>query len=249
MVAGYVGSKRQWKLVERPWQAALREFPAEEFHATDFFSGREPYCSWQGHKRRRFLATLVSILTPRRALHPIGAAINVPAFNSFSVGQRRYLTYASIRSGRFLNTGLSGVPKRHPYTTAFGIFLDVALERVPEDCYLDFVFDRNKVEEGYAKQVFEHFKKSSVHPDRNRMNSISFEDSRSCAGLQAADLYAYLCNSKLTRRADMSAEQQRALRALTRKRRHCLEEWNKPELVMALSSLSPEDQQAAKAHC
>jgi hypothetical protein len=171
-----------------------------------------------------------------RQIYPIGSAVNIPTFNTFSEGERRYLTNARITpSGDFIT---SGAPKRLPYQLAFSTLLYAAAEKVKDDVRINFVFDRNKVEEGLSIDVFNHTKDHSTLELYRKLNEIRYTDRQSQVGLQAADLYACLWNSKLQQQSTITRQQEIALSELVKRNKHHMDFWERAEMEHALSQLT-----------
>ena len=152
LVAGWIGSPRQWRLFEDSWNEVLHEYSISEFHSTDFFnrkhnkSSGNPYRDWDDARSQAFLNALSNIVIERR-IFPIGGAVDVKAFMSYSEGERRYLTSAQIKqSGKWVTTG---APTR-PYQLAFPLFLTEAAQAAKGDAVIQFVLDQNNNEAPYA---------------------------------------------------------------------------------------------------
>lgn len=242
IVSGYIGRPRQWKRFENAWRETLKGFSVPEFHAIDFFGGRKLFRHWSGKQRQRFLDSLVAILVSRR-LFPIGAAVNVATFTSYSYGERRYLTNGVIKEGKFIS---SGAPAR-PYQLAFSSLLYAAADKTEEGDRVNYILDRNTVEEGLARQVFNDTKINRRFDSAERMNCLAFSDRISDVGLQAADLYAYLSHAILTKRHDMSPQQQGVLKRLIRRNKYHMDLWEEGQMDDALSTLSSSQRKALAA--
>ena len=81
---------------------------------------------------------------------------------------------------------------------------------------IHFYFDRQGNAEVRAKEAFDLFKQRVGIPEAANLSSLSYAESDEEVGLQAADLYAYVWNRKLSGR--MNSELRRAFRSLTRKK-------------------------------
>ena len=167
--------------------------------------------------------------------------IDVAAFESFTHGERRYLTNAILRkkSGRFQT---SGAPDRPPYQLAFSTFLHGAVEMVGEDVKVNFVFDKNIVEQGLAAQVFFETKDRQRDPLWKKLNTITFADDKSEMGLQAADLYAYLWLSALTNRGGLYV-QQLIKQLVAKNRQGFMDFWKREQMETVLKRLNPTQRQ------
>lgn len=134
VVAGYVGSHRQWGYFEKEWLEVLGNFSVPEFHSVEFFrrrytsrSSKSPYRGWPETKASNFMTQLVSILMKRK-LYPVGSAVDIKAFDSFSRGERQFLSNGRLKKGTSIFVS-SGAPVRPPYQLAFSTMLYVAAER------------------------------------------------------------------------------------------------------------------------
>ena len=201
LVSGFIGSPRQWKKLDKEWGSVLRDFGISSFHSIDFFgrrnkrgSARNPYRNWPDDKAMKFVNGLTDTIKQRQ-LYPIGCAIDVGAFKSFTKGERRYLTNAAItKEGQFLT---SGAPNR-PYQYAFGLLIGEALFRAVDDTLIHFVLDINSREQSYALETYNFVKARGTHPAFKRLGQISYADDETEIGLQAADLHAFSWYGALT---------------------------------------------------
>jgi hypothetical protein len=120
----------------------------------------------------------------------IATVVDSQAFQALSHGERRFMTgayYAGAK--RRLTT--TGAPSK-PYFLAFmnnimaaTKFIRTAGEKV------DFVFDRNPVLLGHAKQLHDAVFKYGLPEMQRRVGQIDFALSRDSSALQAADLLTY----------------------------------------------------------
>ena len=98
----FIGSPRQWIPIKRTWENVLAKFHIREFHAKDFFArdrqGKRTghYRDWSEDKAHDFLEKLLSAATQQR-VRAIGGSVDVTAFNSFTHGERRFLTGGNIK--------------------------------------------------------------------------------------------------------------------------------------------------------
>ncbi len=194
VLAGYIASPRQWDIFCKDWRNVLNSFSVSEFHAKDFFQLKarqihEQYNQWSEGKKRYFISELSKAINSHR-LYPIGCAVDVKAFNSFTIGERRYLTGGGWdhKKGIFKTTGKPSAP----YFAAFHYYVRAALDRTPDKTKLHLVFDRQNVMESYAHQTFEEMVALSGRMlGSEKLDSIVFNMSSSKPQLQAADLFTY----------------------------------------------------------
>lgn len=248
LICGYIGSQRQWKLFERSWAQVLEENQVPDFHAKDFFArdsqgiGKNHYHGWSQKQAMRFLDTLTDVINQRQ-LYPVGAAVEVKEFNSFSVGERRFLTVGKITpSGKWLMTG---APYR-PYQLAYIGLLTDAVKKIPLDTRMHFVMDSNKVEEPLARLVFNDLVKGQYHPEWAKLGDVTYASRTTRLGLQAADLQAHVWYNYLEKRNEMDSERQRAIEALT-ERHDGIKLLDRVGMELLLSQLSSEQRDRLRA--
>lgn len=241
VVAGYVGNQRQWKRVGREWKSVLDCYGISEFHSSEFFhstSRRNPFHGWSNAKKNDLYSALVQILASRRELHPISCAVNTEDYYEFNIDERRFLTNALIsRTGRALT---SGAPTRTPYQLAFSSHMWMTAYRVTDEAKVHFVYDTNNVESTYAQMVFEQNKERHGNdPVWSKLDSITFADSHRHAGLQAADLYVYLCRLRLSH--GLTPQQESAFQKLSRVPNAGFDRviLNREHMEIGLATLSP----------
>lgn len=225
VLAGYIGSPRQWIIFEKKWSELLDEYGLSEFHAKRFFArdneGKRvsPFHGWSDFEARQFLARLVAMINERR-LYPIVGVVDVAAFNTLSVGERRFLTGGNIlKSGKW---DTHGAPTK-PYYLAFQFFIVEAMQRAVKGKTVHFIFDRQNVLQSRAGETFYEIIKviergeSLVNVSAD-LGNIAFRNSAHEEGLQAADLLTHGWYSYLTRRDTMSDERMDAMDMLSQKR-------------------------------
>ena len=230
VVAGYIGSPRQWKGMRRDWRQALGDI--QEFHATDFFqperwrSTKSPYHGWSDHRADSFLGSLLSVIN-QYGIIPIGGAVLTEAFFSYTAEDRVWLTGANLITMARMHEGEpevidklakhEGSPER-PYFIIFPGFLVEALRITSkkEKPRIHFYFDRQKDAEAHAKEAFDRFKERTSMPEKENLATITYAESVDEEGLQAADLYAYVWYRKLMN--TMNPRLERARRELSKKK-------------------------------
>lgn len=243
LVLGYIGSPRQWKLFERDWRAALKMLPQiegkkPEFHAKEFFqraswqSHDSPYHRWTERKADAFLTRLLDTIH-RYRVEPIGGTANTQEFFAYSEDQRRYLTGAALITTTHWHENQleivdkllehQGAPSR-PYFIVFPGFLLEAIRKSGNvgDCQVHVTLDRQPALEAKAGEVFDSFKKHCGLPEAVNLSDLIYAESQNKVGLQAADLYAYVWNRKLT--GTMTDQLLKAFKVLTKK---------KPNIIVA----------------
>ena len=253
LVAGLIGSPRQWRLFDAAWNRVLGTYGVQEFHSTDFFhrkyrreASTNPFRGWTDERAHQFLTDLLTqALLPRR-LTPVGGAVNVPIFNSYTKAERRYFTNAQIsQDGAPVTTG---APSR-PYQLGLVTLLFEAAEASRSDARVHFIMDINNNEESLALQSFRDIVRNQSQPVWARLGEMRFARSDQEPGLQIADLYAYVWQRFLFRQDQgrpLGREEAYAIGAFNTKRR-VLKVWTESSLDLLLGKLSPEQRRGLKA--
>lgn len=187
VVAGYFGGPGQWKKAERAWKEISLAFGVPHFHAKELWARKGPYRGWDGKKTKRFLDGLIDAILAFR-IYPVASAIMSDDFFTFSVNQRKYLTGAQVRRGRFIT---SGNPDR-PYYVPFQKCIFTVARYVESKSRAHFFFGLGRAFSGYALEYFGQTKNHPDMPNTERMGNISFPIAQDTSPLQAADLLSYL---------------------------------------------------------
>lgn len=203
LVLGFIASPRQWEIFNQEWVKVLKNYETTEFHAKDYF-GRNPqgkhglYDRWSLAKASTFLEALLSVVKPRQ-LYPVGGAVDVSDFNSFTLSERKFLTGGFINRSREWTT--TGAPSK-PYYFAMNYLVSEALFHVPPEVGVHFVFDEQNVLQARAQETFRETATVGLLSDGQRteqMKSVTFIRSVDSPGLQLADMYCYAWNRLLTK--------------------------------------------------
>jgi hypothetical protein len=169
VVAGYFGGRGQWRKFEDDWRKMLADFnvPLEEFHAKDIFpkaKGFFHHTNWNGDIES-FRWAIAETIAAHKKVHPISAAIIVDDFNSFSLNERRYLTGATFKLGRAVNSGCPSKPYFCPFLQAVVNICEAA----PVGGKAHFFFGLDRQFSGYAIDMFRQIKESDLQsPDKIR---------------------------------------------------------------------------------
>jgi hypothetical protein len=166
VIAGYFGGRGQWRKFEADWCKMLKHFnvPMEEFHAKDIFPKAKGFfhpSKWSGD-HQVFLSAIADTIARHPKIHPISAAIIVDDFNSFSLDERRYLTGATFRAGKLVNSGCPGKSYFVPFQHAVITICNYA----PVGGLANFYFGLGQHFAGYAIEIFKQIKASDLQsPD------------------------------------------------------------------------------------
>jgi hypothetical protein len=96
IIAGFQGAPGQFKALRREWLTVLQKptYRVPEFHGNVFFNRRRitnprknPYLTWTDSKADKFLGELAMTIAGRK-VRPVGCAVDIAAFNSYSFGER-----------------------------------------------------------------------------------------------------------------------------------------------------------------
>ena len=85
--------------------------------------------------------------------------------------------------------------------------------------HVNFIFDRNDTESGYAVRMFDHIKANYEGPQWRQLGDLRFANRLDQPSLQAADLYAHLWHAFLTyESAGMGRERNRVFQSVKKKK-------------------------------
>lgn len=201
VVAGYVGGVRQWTLFSRDWTNLMKEygvineighpdFKANRFFAFDQQGNRvDYYAGWSNEKSLRFMEEMAHILF-RRNLHPIGAGVDIPAFNALGIAERQWLTGAAYSSDRNKWTS-TGAPNT-PYFLAFQFAIIQSIPYAKFGIKINFIFDQQKQFSSLALSLYDQMIRLRATKQPERMGTISFASRYDVIGLQASDLISFV---------------------------------------------------------
>ena len=139
VVGGYLGSPAQWRLFDSEWRAVLRRSRIDCFHGKIFFHRKKikdkkknPYLNWSDRRAQDFLSSLLGTID-KRGIYPVGGAVDVPAFESFTYGEQCAL------AGYWTKRGIRKTSAPVPYHLAFRAMLVDAADASDPKTDLHFV--------------------------------------------------------------------------------------------------------------
>lgn len=224
VVAGYRGSRHQWRGFDRTWCAVLEkpEYRIKvPFHSKDFFNRKlgnhpekNPYVGWPDDKASRFLGELLAVIR-NTGVRPVAGAVDVAAFQAFSYGERCQLVgYAPLVSTQ-------GKRPPAPYHLALRIMVEDALERTRRDTELHFVIAEQRELQQRALAGYQLTKDLWLPKQPQevaRLKGMTISTPSDAPGLQAADLLGYVWYGYGRLGAGMGPDRSRVLLELTRNR-------------------------------
>lgn len=204
-IAGYIGTKEQWKTFDRRWNTALRKYKVPAFHMSEFNKKGEeqkpdsPYWGWSKAKKKSFLRVLINIAS-KIPLAGYGSMLQTKAWDSILDNYAKVGIPKKNKRGQI-------VEEYNPYITIFAnffakfpTFLDKAvnplLNRHTPVGEVAFVFHQHKVFGPAA--VVGYGLTQEVLRD-NRLGTIAFAATDKYPPLQAADLLAFYSRRRFTR--------------------------------------------------
>jgi hypothetical protein len=229
LVAGHIGSPRQWDRFNVRWRSVLASEEVDELHAKDFFqhahwrSLQSPYHGWTASRADAFLVRLLEVVSVSRIM-PIGCAVSLADFESQPQEMRQFLTGAKglayFGADGSVTTSLKGGAPARPYQSAW-LFLifDALLQVHAKEVKVHFAFDEQHDYEGLVQQAYASLRKTLAAPWADQLGGISYENSRDYPGIQLADLYCYLMGAGLVHPEKLTPPQWSALRVLLNRRR------------------------------
>lgn len=195
VLAGFLGSSRQWERFDAAYVRAVGEDAnTPGIHASDYFirdtSGRRTgaYRGWSEDRAERLLTGLVQAVTSVD-VWPIVAALDVAAFNTYTAAERQQLTGRHHKPG---TPSLSGAPNK-PYYLVFQSAVFQAAQRLKRpDLLIDFVFDQQQQFGAYAHELYAYIKRVGLWGVPSKaLGDLTFSSRADALPLQAADLLAY----------------------------------------------------------
>jgi len=196
VIAGFMGSLRQWQRVEAAYlRAAGPDASDPGLHASEYFV-RDPrgrrggtYKGWSDDRAGRLLDGLVQAVATAD-VWPIIAALDVEAFRAYTTAERQQLT------GRYHEPGtppLSGAPSKPYYLVLQSVVVQAAKRVKRSDLSVRFIFDAQDQFAPYARELYAYIQRVGLWEIPPRvLGDISFESRANALPLQAADLLAYL---------------------------------------------------------
>jgi hypothetical protein len=219
-VAGFYGTHAAWRKFEREWRDVLKKYDLENhgFHAKEFWgraNGRRvpPYDSWDDAKADKYIDLLIQVVM-RNRIFPFGHGVVVAHWNAFSLEDRKAMTGASFKNGRF--TG-SGSPRKSYYLP----FLFCVLDSLRNSGTNDKVHFFAGLDQNFSKYATALYKEVSASPFLTRkelFGTLAFPLSKDTPPLQAADLLVYQLYRHNVARFRGATEKPEILKRLLRNR-------------------------------
>lgn len=206
LVAGYLGSVVQWQRFRAAWRHVLRQHHGRDgvvFHANDFFGrkyGNEenPWRSWSDKKADDYLDELLGVIRAHKII-PVGCAVDVKAFNTYTWGDRCVLAGYTPMKVRNLTRS-----RPAPYHLAVNLLIDDCVTHGAKGTDLHFVIAeqaqlQERALEGYTQRkgllaTAGPYEQEVV----KRLKGMSVESPADFPALQAADLLANRCYNMLS---------------------------------------------------
>lgn len=192
VLAGFIGSAKQWKRFEESYATTGPDAITPGFHAKRLFAATpsrvSPYKDWSDQRAQSLVVGLLNAIA-KTDIHPFGAMLDVTAFREYSLEERRLLT-GGHREGKTVH--LTGSPDK-PYYVLFQSAIVEGLRRMKRpDWKLHFAFDQQNVLAPFALSLYEYMRNDPKMEDWSpRMGDISFKARLEAPALQAADLLSY----------------------------------------------------------
>lgn len=197
VMAGFIGSLRQWQRVEAAYRrAAGADAYDPGLHASQFFvrtpEGQHggPYKGWSNDRAEGLLESLVQAVD-EAGVWPILAALDVEAFRAYSRAERQQLTgHYQAPAGK---ASLAGAPTKPYYLVLQSVVVQAAKRVTRPDLSVRFIFDLQQQFAAYGVNLYEYIKRVGLWGTPSRvLGDISFARRADALPLQAADLLAYL---------------------------------------------------------
>lgn len=183
-VSGYLARLDEWKKLEAPWAAALKEIQPRltkeilEFKMRDCVAGENGYESLEPPEREEIQRQFIKLIN----------ALNVCGFAT-GVNLRDYGKVPQVAKD-----ALTVEELQKPYFLAFRAQVGLiahSMTKMPRDERVSFVFDEQKEYRGRAKDLYAALKQDTELHYRARLGGIAFENSARFSAIQASDVIAY----------------------------------------------------------
>jgi hypothetical protein len=204
-IAGYIATKAQWRVFERRWRTALREYNVPVFHMSEYNRKQEeqkpnsPYLGWSDAKRKRFLRRLIKIAS-KVPLAAFGSMVQTKEWDSILDDQTKVGMPVKKKRGREMEVFNPYVTCFQNFFAKFPRFLDKAVNplvnRHTPVSDVAFVFHRHEVFGPAAEKGYEIC--CEILKD-DRLGSITFAPVEKYLPLQAADLIAFYSRRRFAR--------------------------------------------------
>lgn len=187
-VAGYWGGENQWKKLATSWDKVIKREGVSEFHAKKFWARRGEFEGWDDERAGRFVNDLLSVIE-RTKIYPVAGAIVFDGWASLSLTDRRILTGAAFRGGKFLT---SGKPSQRLFLPAQHCIC-VPVVYCKPGIVMSYAFDIDKSNDGWKGELYSYIRDKVVTAEdqRKMARSIGFVESVDSPEVQAADLLAW----------------------------------------------------------
>lgn len=181
ILAGHVAEAWQWRDFERRWAKILAKYGLTHVHAKDVRGRHGEFRGWSSEKQDAFVHE-VHALMQRRTRYGFVVALRNEDYDRFYVAGER--------------------PRKVPLDTRYGLCFRQMLGWLSTRCYelfpdeksirLNIVMESGHINSGDVDRIFALFRRHAEERQRATVGTVTFADKKSAAGLQAADMFAYL---------------------------------------------------------
>ena len=193
LIAGYIGAPLQWAKFDVAWQSALTKhgvvgaFHAYELWNHNRWTRAEPneFAGWTSEREARLTLDLLNVIRDFR-VNPIGASVEIAAFDALTFGERSLLALHTSKRSRRIR-----IDQPRPYYLAFSCVLSAADKHVRSGTTIDMVLAKHQQVGKRAEEAFALFREVWAL-DGTLLGTIRQAEPGEAAGLQAADLLAYV---------------------------------------------------------
>ena len=198
----------------------LNLYGVSAFHSKEYFNRkviadpkRNPYLNWSEKRATSYFGDLLEVVRKHK-IYPVGCAVDVRAFESYSYRERcvlaGYISKASRRKSR----------DPVPYHLAFRLTLTDAIETAAPNTELHIIIAEQTEYQQRAGEAYTLAKRWSLDRRVEQLKSFGMRNPKDEPALQVADLLAGRWYNFLLRgRAHLNRENVTAMNILTHKRR------------------------------
>jgi hypothetical protein len=192
VIAGFYGPHSEWVRFDAQWNKINRDYDLPEFHAVKFWARNSlgnrvpPYSELSDQRADKYLEKLVSCIQ-RNRVFPSLHGILVDDWKKLPLNDRRYLTGADYKNGRFRS---SGSPNKC-YYLPFQYCVFSPLHRCPDGKTVRYYFGLDRTFSDYAGPMYKAIRKAMDLEVRAKMGECEFPLAKDTPALQAADMLVY----------------------------------------------------------
>jgi hypothetical protein len=181
ILAGHVGEAWQWRDFEKRWDKLLAKYNVSHVHGIDLRGRRGEFRGWFPDKQDAFVREIHDLMQRRTRFGFVLTMRNEDYDRFYVAGER---------------------PKKIPLDSRYGLAFRQLISWLSEQCHslwpgekrvrLNVVMESGHANRGDVDRILKLFRERAADHQRDVVGTVTFADKKSAAGLQAADMLAYV---------------------------------------------------------